>query len=70
MYSTMVFIILYGVMHEGGFKKVWEVATAGNRTSFDHYFDPDPTQRHTFWTCVFGGYFTWVTIYGCNQAQV
>ena len=26
--------------------------------------------RHTVWTLVVGGYFTWVTIYGVNQAQV
>ena len=33
-------------------------------------FDPSPGVRHTVWTLVVGGYFTWVTIYGVNQAQV
>jgi hypothetical protein len=33
-------------------------------------FDPDPTARHTVWTMTIGGYFTWVAIYGVNQAQV
>ncbi|CAG0905526.1 unnamed protein product, partial [Darwinula stevensoni] len=33
-------------------------------------FDPDPTVRHTFWTLAVGGYFTWIAIYGVNQAQV
>ncbi len=33
-------------------------------------FDPDPRKRHTLWTMVVGGYFTWVSIYGINQTQV
>uniref|UniRef100_A0A8C0AVP4 Solute carrier family 5 member 8 n=1 Tax=Buteo japonicus TaxID=224669 RepID=A0A8C0AVP4_9AVES len=33
-------------------------------------FDPNPLQRHTFWTIVIGGTFTWTAIYGVNQSQV
>ena len=33
-------------------------------------FDPDPTIRHTFWTIVVGGTFTWGSTYGVNQSQV
>jgi len=33
-------------------------------------WDFNPTTRHTIWSLVIGGYFTWITIYGTNQAQV
>ena len=33
-------------------------------------FDPDPTVRHTFWSVVVGGTFTWSAVYCVNQAQV
>ena len=26
--------------------------------------------RHTVWSLVIGGFFTWVSIYGINQTQV
>ena len=28
------------------------------------------TQRHTVWSLIIGGYFTWVSVYGINQTQV
>ncbi|OWK16679.1 SLC5A8, partial [Cervus elaphus hippelaphus] len=33
-------------------------------------FNPNPLQRHTFWTIIIGGTFTWTSIYGVNQSQV
>ena len=33
-------------------------------------FDPSILVRHTFWSQVVGGYFTWMTIYGINQTMV
>ena len=33
-------------------------------------FDTDITHRHTVWTMIVGGYFTWISIYGINQNQV
>lgn len=33
-------------------------------------FSPDPKVRHSVWSLVIGGTFTWVAIYGVNQAQV
>lgn len=32
--------------------------------------DPNPGKRHSIWSLIIGGYFTWVTIYGVNQSQV
>lgn len=32
--------------------------------------NPDPLQRHTFWTLGVGGVFLMLALYGVNQAQV
>lgn len=32
--------------------------------------NPDPTERHTFWTMAVGGVFIMLSLYGVNQAQV
>lgn len=32
--------------------------------------NPDPTERHTFWTLAVGGVFLMLSLYGVNQAQV
>lgn len=40
-------------------------------TSISSYsLNPDPTQRHTFWTLGVGGIFLMLALYGVNQAQV
>lgn len=33
-------------------------------------FTPNPTTRHTVWSVVIGGAFTWTAIYAVNQAMV
>jgi hypothetical protein len=33
-------------------------------------FDPDPTVRHTWWSLIIGGGFTYLSLYAVNQAQV
>ncbi len=39
-------------------------------TKNDKSFDPDPFVRHTFWSLIFGGFFTSLTVYGSNQATI
>ena len=69
MYSSILFVILKGCIDVGGFSYVWQKNVEGERVELMDW-DPNPGERHTFWTLVIGGYFTWITIYGCNQAQV
>ena len=33
-------------------------------------FNPNPFERHTFWTLMVGGFFTSLTVYGSNQATI
>lgn len=35
-----------------------------------HSLDPNPLERHTFWSLAVGGIFMMLSLYGVNQAQV
>uniref|UniRef100_A0A8C0C260 Solute carrier family 5 member 12 n=1 Tax=Buteo japonicus TaxID=224669 RepID=A0A8C0C260_9AVES len=69
MVVGFVTVLIRGTTLNGGSTKVWEVAYEGSRLNiFD--FDVDPLRRHTFWTIVIGGTFTWLGIYGVNQSTI
>ncbi|CAL4140451.1 unnamed protein product, partial [Meganyctiphanes norvegica] len=69
MYVAMVFVIIKGAADVGGWDYVWKKNMESGRIQWTDW-DPNPTTRHSFWTLIFGGYFTWLTIYAVNQAQV
>ncbi|NXS97492.1 SC5AC protein, partial [Jacana jacana] len=69
MVAGFVTVLIRGTALNGGTTKVWENAYEGSRLNiFD--FDIDPLRRHTFWTIVIGGTFTWLGIYGVNQSTI
>uniref|UniRef100_A0A8B9V2K1 Solute carrier family 5 member 12 n=1 Tax=Anas zonorhyncha TaxID=75864 RepID=A0A8B9V2K1_9AVES len=69
MVAGFVTVLIRGTILSGGSTKVWEDAYEGSRLSiFD--FDVDPLRRHTFWTIVVGGAFTWLGLYGVNQSTI
>ncbi|XP_013380727.1 sodium-coupled monocarboxylate transporter 1-like [Lingula anatina] len=69
MVAGMLAVVIQGSLELGGFRNAWEINIKGGRINFLD-FNPDPRERHTVWTCVFGGFFTWLSVYGVNQAQV
>ncbi|KAM3594673.1 uncharacterized protein V6R79_011974 [Siganus canaliculatus] len=69
MFAGQLAVIVVGVQQTGGVSEVWRKAWEGNRISgLD--LNPDPTERHTFWTLGVGGIFLMLSLYGVNQAQV
>lgn len=52
--------------------QTFELASVTNHLIPILYFslNPDPTERHTFWTLAVGGVFLVLSLYGVNQAQV
>ncbi|NXI66677.1 SC5AC protein, partial [Anseranas semipalmata] len=69
MVLGFVTVLIRGTILSGGSTKVWEDAYEGSRLNiFD--FDVDPLRRHTFWTIVVGGAFTWLGLYGVNQSTI
>ncbi|XP_076359006.1 sodium-coupled monocarboxylate transporter 1-like [Tachypleus tridentatus] len=69
MFIAMFVVVFKGAEDEGGWANVWQKNLDGQRIEFFN-FDPDPTIRHTVWNLAIGGYFTWISIYGVNQAMV
>ncbi|CAF1284539.1 unnamed protein product [Rotaria sordida] len=69
MFVGLLASVIQGIIDAGGSRAVWQKALDGGRVEFFN-FDPDPTTRHTVWSILFGATFTWLAIYGFNQAQV
>uniref|UniRef100_A0A8D2Q1C3 Solute carrier family 5 member 8 n=1 Tax=Varanus komodoensis TaxID=61221 RepID=A0A8D2Q1C3_VARKO len=69
MISGFIAVIARTVVIKGGFGPIIDDARHGGRL---HMWDlnPSPLQRHTVWTVIIGGTFTWLGIYGVNQSQV
>ncbi|XP_013789203.1 sodium-coupled monocarboxylate transporter 2-like isoform X2 [Limulus polyphemus] len=69
MFGSIIVIVIKGAHDEGGIQQVWKTSEEGKRIEFFN-FSPDPTVRHTVWSLGIGGYFTWLAVYGVNQAMV
>merc|ERR1719427_1945879 len=69
MFGSFLAIIIKGNIDAGGASRVFDVNYQSGRVELFN-FDPDPRQRHTVWSLVIGGFFTWISIYGINQTQV
>ncbi|XP_069798475.1 solute carrier family 5 member 6a isoform X2 [Narcine bancroftii] len=69
MFSGQLAVIIIGAKQAGGMGEVWQSAIKGNKIAGID-FNPDPFERHTFWTLSFGGVFIMLALYGVNQAQV
>ncbi|XP_026195204.1 solute carrier family 5 member 6 [Anabas testudineus] len=69
MFAGQLAVIVVGVHQTGGVSEVWRKVWEGNRISALD-LNPDPTERHTFWTLAVGGVFLMLSLYGVNQAQV
>ncbi|KAB0398876.1 hypothetical protein E2I00_007743 [Balaenoptera physalus] len=69
MVAGFASVIIQASLTQGGINTILNDAYNGGRLNFWN-FDPNPLQRHTFWTIVIGGTFTWTSVYGVNQSQV
>ncbi|KAM7395044.1 hypothetical protein PAMA_006679 [Pampus argenteus] len=69
MFAGQLAVIVVGASQAGGIAEVWRKANNGSRIArLD--LNPDPLERHTFWTLGVGGVFLMLALYGVNQAQV
>ena len=67
--SCLIVVIIGERSIEGGSETVFKLSYESKRIELFN-FDPSILVRHTFWSQVVGGYFTWMTIYGINQTMV
>ncbi|XP_037702682.1 sodium-coupled monocarboxylate transporter 1 [Choloepus didactylus] len=69
MVAGFLAVIIQASVTQGGIGAILDDAYKGGRLNFWN-FNLNPLQRHTFWTIIIGGTFTWASIYGVNQSQV
>ncbi|XP_075925259.1 sodium-dependent multivitamin transporter-like isoform X2 [Petromyzon marinus] len=69
MVAGQLAVIGVGSWQAGGIGRVWDIASQGGRISAVNW-NPDPTERHSFWSLSIGGMFMMLALYGVNQAQV
>ncbi|XP_005232088.2 LOW QUALITY PROTEIN: sodium-dependent multivitamin transporter [Falco peregrinus] len=69
MFAGQLAVIIVGAQRVGGMARVWHLADKEGKISSIN-LDPDPFERHTFWTLAWGGVFMMLSLYGVNQAQV
>lgn len=67
--GSLLLIMGYGLIWEGGIALVWQENTNSGRIEFLN-MNPSPTVRHSFWSVVIGGTFYWTTMFCSNQASV
>ncbi|XP_047361568.1 putative sodium-dependent multivitamin transporter isoform X1 [Vespa velutina] len=69
MITAIITVIVTAAIDVGGLARIWEISAEGLRLEFNN-ISPDPTVRHTWWSLTFGGFFTYLSLYGVNQVQV
>ncbi|KAM8820066.1 sodium-coupled monocarboxylate transporter 1 [Eudromia elegans] len=69
MVAGFASVIIRAAVIQDGMGHIVNDSYYGGRLNFWN-FNPNPLQRHTFWTIIIGGTFTWMGIYGVNQSQV
>nr|CAD7424583.1 unnamed protein product [Timema monikensis] len=69
MFAAVFLVIIKGAIDVGGLGEIWRIAKEGGRLEFDN-MSPDPTVRHTWWSLILGGGFTYCSLYAVNQTQV
>ncbi|XP_055876018.1 sodium-coupled monocarboxylate transporter 2-like [Biomphalaria glabrata] len=69
MVASLLAILIKGDLVVGGIGQAWDSLERTKRLDFTD-FRVDPSVRHSVWALTVGGYFTWVSIFGVNQAQV
>ncbi|XP_055910605.1 sodium-coupled monocarboxylate transporter 1 [Eupeodes corollae] len=66
---SLVLIIILGCFYSGSSELIFNTAAEGNRLEFFN-FSPNPTDRHTVFSVVIGGFFYWTSLFCTNQASV
>lgn len=64
-----VYSIIITALNAVGFSEIWRIGNDHGRLNMLN-FDLDPTIRHTWWSLIIGGGFTFLSLYAVNQAQV
>ena len=69
MFVAVFLVIISGINYAGGIGNIIVEAKKGDRWELLN-FNPDPTERHSWFSLIIGGMFTYLSLYAVNQTQV
>lgn len=69
MFVAIFLVIISGIIYANGIENIFVEADKGGRLEIWN-FDPDPTVRHTWFSLIIGGMFTYLSLYAVNQVQI
>ncbi|KAM3967362.1 putative sodium-dependent multivitamin transporter [Aphomia sociella] len=69
MFGAVLSVVIFSSLQLGGFDQIFIKAKEGGRLNFNN-FSVDPTERHTWWSLIIGGFFTYMSLYAVNHTQV
>ncbi len=71
LYSGIIICLFYAVKHVGGWLEVWSVFPSDKLRTLDFSgFGFKAGETFTFWPMLIGGFFLYMSYYGCDQTQV
>ncbi|XP_013138883.1 PREDICTED: putative sodium-dependent multivitamin transporter [Papilio polytes] len=69
MFGAVFSVVVFASVQVGGFDQIFVIAKERGRLDFSN-FSVDPTERHTWWSLIFGGLITYLSLYAVNHTQV
>jgi solute carrier family 5 (sodium-coupled monocarboxylate transporter), member 8/12 len=69
MFIAISLILISGIGYANGIGDILKSARDNGRLDFGS-LNPDPTIRHSWFTLLIGGLFTYLSLYGVNQTQI
>ncbi|XP_050430507.1 putative sodium-dependent multivitamin transporter [Adelges cooleyi] len=69
MFGSVYAVIGVAIYETGSVSEIWRIGNKFNRIQFSN-FNIDPTERHSWFSSVFGGFFTCISLFAINQTQV
>ncbi|XP_037301405.1 putative sodium-dependent multivitamin transporter [Manduca sexta] len=69
MFVAVFSVVVFSAMQVGGFGQIFVLAAEGGRLDMFN-FSIDPTERNTWWSLMFGGLITYLSLNAVNHTQV
>jgi sodium-coupled monocarboxylate transporter 8/12 len=69
MFVAVFLVIISGIVYANGIENIFIEADKAGRLELWN-FNPDPTVRHSWFSLIIGGMFTYSSLYAVNQVQI
>ncbi|CAG4915433.1 unnamed protein product [Colias eurytheme] len=69
MFAAVFSIVIFAMIKVGGLGNIFLIAKEGGRLDFSN-ISVDPTERHTWWSLIIGGFITYLSLNAVNHTQI